>query len=42
MTSSQQMDGSRDLGNFSVDFKNLIGFAVALWESAQTETLFQG
>ena len=30
----------RFIYNFPINFKNLIGISVALWESTQTDTLF--
>ena len=35
MTSFHKSDVKNWHDNFHVDFKNLIGFAVALWESAK-------
>ena len=42
MTPQQISDGKPRAKKFYVDFKNLIGFAPALWESGQTEILFRG
>ena len=41
MTSQQKIDVKTRLWDFPVDLKNLMGFAVALWGSAKTETLIR-
>ena len=42
MTPQQISDSKPRAKNVYVDFKNLIGFAPALWECGQTEILFRG
>ena len=40
--SQQKLDPKIYLYIFLIDFKNFIGFSLALWENAQTDTLFEG
>ena len=42
MTLQERLDTFFQGGNFDVDFKNLIAFALTIWESAKPVSYFEG